>query len=261
MKKLNFWIIGILFLAFSSLAEADSLCRNNWANFQSKLLNNANRLSFTNSGGPMGIGLCWWHSRMQRNANYLLAFDPLAYPMKQKEIWTVIKGLSKVNKVQTVRGYQNLEEFSLAHADKMNETLGQWQAADSFFRFNWVNGLSGSSEVKAKELKKQMDALYTRVNRKKEIVYQMLQMPGAEAHAWLVIGMKKTSDGYALEVVDSNTTSLTKFYYTNGMSNFSYYGKDFVPFTQREDDFKSYFKAINSSCAAAGTRSALESRR
>ena len=107
----------------------------------------------------MGIGRCWWHSRMQRNANYLLAFDPLGYQMKQKEIWNVIKGLSKVNKEQTVRGYQNVEEFSLAHADKMNETLGQWQTADSFFRVNWVNGISGSSELKPKELKNHQSAI------------------------------------------------------------------------------------------------------
>jgi hypothetical protein len=71
-----------------------------------------------------------------------------------------------------------------------------------------------------------MDELYDQV-QKGEVVYQKLQLQGIDAHAWLVIGMVKTRDGYTLKIIDSNFPLETIDYvYQKGMTNFM---REYIP--------------------------------
>lgn len=251
-------VAGFLAFALFSFAQSVSaqLCQQTWQDFQVKLGQRENRLAFTNSGGPMGIGLCWWHSRMQRNALYLLDFHPDQPQLTKDEAWERIKNLSDPNFVQSVNGFANLMDFSNAYWMEMHEYLGQWQMAESFLEFNWVNGLRGSSESDPDELREIMDELFTQV-KGGEVVYQMLQVPGVVAHAWLVYDMTKTDDGYELSVIDSNYSESQKYSYRYGQTHFSGRIGSWVPHTQRRSDLQVIRKNIKRVCDAWETDTSL----
>jgi hypothetical protein len=235
-------------------ANSSKLCSTQWSQFQTKLQDGDNRLAFQNPAGPLGIGLCWWHSRMQRNANYLLDFKPSEKRASDAEVWTLIKGLTKSNAVQVVKGYKNLQDFSSVYSDKMAETLGQWQLAESFLQMGFLHGI-GSNDVSSSSLQKTMDALYAEVKVKKNVPFQMLKMGGVATHAWLVTDMTKNrGGGYTLQIIDSNVPwSLQTYEYVPGMTQFSYNlmsssNYNFVPYTQHESDLSSYQSALKRYC-------------
>ena len=248
-----------LSLIMSSGAFAKDLCKSDWSDFQTKLQQSENRLTFRNPKGPMGIGLCWWHSRMTRNAAYLLDFHPEAEEMSEDQAWKVIKALSSTDQVIPVNGYKNLSDFSKDYAADMEESLGEWQMAESFFQAGWANGINGGTTTDPQNLKNIMDETYERVNTKKEAVYEMLKMPGLEAHAWIVLAMEKNPTGYILSVIDSNTLWVDRYQYRTGDTHFRYYGMyDFVPHVQRTSDFADYHKAISSFCASEGKKTTVK---
>ena len=252
---------ALLFLSLflSNSVFAKDLCASKWSDFQAKLQSSENRLAFRNPKGPMGIGLCWWHSRMTRNAAYLLDFNPNAQEMSEDEAWSAIKALASTDKVISINGYKNLAAFSAAYASEMEEALGEWQVADSFFKAGWMNGINGGTTTDAASLKAIMDETYFRVNSKKEAVYEMLKMPGLEAHAWLVVGMEKNLLGYVLSVIDSNTMSVDRYQYQAGDTHFRYfYTYDFVPHIQRTSDYADYHNAISGFCAARGKQALVQ---
>lgn len=197
---------------------------------QSFIVNRYNQLSFTNQGGVFGGGVCWWHSRFTRSAAYLAVFDATLPKPTDEEAKKIIGRLRDRKGVTLIPGFKNLYEFSLAYGNQIQSKLNDWQRSDGLLKASWVRGLSGSSEIGAEEMTRRMDELYERVQRG-EVVYQMLQMPGVVAHAWLVTGMEKTSDGYKLEVIDSNSGT-DHYTFRNGMTTFNYMGwYKFVPYT------------------------------
>lgn len=232
-----------------------------WKDFQDKLENDGNRLSFGNSGGPLGIGLCWWHSRFQRNANYLAEYvsGSTSREADQKAIKKIISG----DEVVEVIGHRNLEALSRANRDAMIEALGSWQLTDSFVRQTWLRGaFNGSSHPSADALRAQMDDLYDKVGRRRFVIFQMLQMKGPAAHAWLVFDMKTSRDGYILRVIDSNAASPYDVYYSYGDREvisppFAGDYPRFAPDTQRNSNLRDYSAAIRGYCSKAGMTSRL----
>jgi hypothetical protein len=161
-------------MAFAdSIARAipsTSLCSQTWSSLQNRIGQGENQLAFLNEPGLINIGVCWWHSRIQRNANYLLEFQPTKPQISDEDAMNVIKGLTHTDQVMEVPGYENLNTFSSAYERAMHEAIGQWQMAESIFQFGWIHGM-GSNNVIASDLKSRMDNLYTRVNQKKVIAY------------------------------------------------------------------------------------------
>ncbi len=246
----------------SSTYGASDLCRLDWKGFQEKLESRGNLLTFENPGGPMGIGLCWWHSRFQRNANYLTEFShgERSGELDKKAIKKIISG----DAVVSIAGHGNLEQFSTEHHARIAESLGNWQLTDSFLKQTWIRGaFMGSSHPSADELKKQMENLYDKVAVKKFVIFQMLQMRGTAAHAWLVKGMSKTESGYRLRVLDSNLPNqLYDVDYSAGdrevvAGPFAADYPRFAPDTQRSSNLLDYEKALRKHCKSKGGESPL----
>lgn len=84
-----------------------------------------------------------------------------------------------------------------------------------------------------------MDDLYEYVVDQKNIAYQRLSMPGVVAHAWLVVDMDKTPNGYNLQVHDSNYFGIQNWTYREGMTNFDYRGFGvFTPYTEQQRELR-----------------------
>lgn len=213
-------------------------------------INYENLMGFNNRGGIGNGGVCWWHSRFQRNALYLTIFKPAERTPNLKEAQLIIEKIRAGKEIITIPGYRNFFEFSLDWRSTIQKELEKWQKSDGILKFNWVVGLSGSSVVKADKMQEMMDELYEYVEGEGNIAYQKLQIKGIVAHAWLVVRMNKVDNGYDLEVIDSNFAKQTNIYkYRSGMTNFNHpdYG-NFTPYLEREKELDNVKLAILKEC-------------
>lgn len=190
-----------------------------------------NLLSFRNQGGFMGQGVCWWHSMLTRNANYLAVFRPDLPRVNDLEAEKLIRDLTANNQVVEIPGFKNLQEFSEHYRDLFQTILDQWQVVDGVLFLGWLRGISGEVDIPPDELRQSMDDLYQRVVVQGEVTYQRLQIPGIVAHAWLVIDMLVQDNGYDLVVVDSNYQTPYVMPYRFGQSHIDAYGS--APYTSR----------------------------
>lgn len=205
-------------------------------NFQRMLKTQTNRVYSDNMGGLGSKGVCWWNSRFERKAAYLTFYRPdLPKPSKEKGRYLI--GLIRAGKfIVEIPGYENLSEFTKDFAEDFQDSMNHWQISDGIFGGGFVNGLVGSTETRPESFKKIMDETYENVISQKKIAFHILQMPGLDAHAWLVLGMRKTDDGYQMQVADSNDTSVTSLVnYRYGMTQLDYIDEgestlSFVPY-------------------------------
>lgn len=210
----------------------------------------SNLMAFRNHGGLANGGVCWWHSRFQRNSLYVTVYKPAEKRPTDAEAAVLVGKIRDGKEIVVIPGYRNFAEFSSYHAAQIQRELEKWQKGDGIARFNWVIGLKGSSEVAPEEMKKMMDELYTYVEVDGNVAYQKLQIKGVVAHAWLVINMKQTSNGYDLEVLDSNFPNQTSVYkYSEGMTKFYHYGYgSFTPYLERTGEMDKLILTVLKKC-------------
>lgn len=258
MKMLTLGAICALSLSFSAHAVNVSMSKSEFCSDRKSrnyarelLLDNENMLAFTNHGGLVNGGVCWWHSRFTRNATYLAIYRPELPRPSAEAAKKIIKAIRKGKQSVVIPGFANLREFSSynAFAGLIQDELERWQKMDGFVRQAWIRGLAGSTSTTPEKLKSIMDELYNYVEVQGNVAYQKLQLPGVVAHAWLVVGMEKTHDGYELTVVDSNYSNPYVVNYHEGMTHFNYGGfGDFVPYLENEKELASMKGVIAKSC-------------
>lgn len=208
-----------------------------------------NLMSFRNHGGIVNGGVCWWHSRFQRNALYLTYYNPSLPKPDRKTAIALIRDIRNQDGLTEIPGFNNFEEFSIAFEKEIQDELERWQRFESL-RFTWIRGLRGASSVSAEWLKELMDNLYEEVVTNNNIAFQKLQMKGVTAHAWLVVNMAKSADGYELEVVDSNFPNQTTHYqYRIGDNHLQYpYIGQFVPYLENVNEMNWINETIQEEC-------------
>ena len=216
---------------------------------QSILEESESRMGFRNHGGLINGGVCWWHSRFQRNATYLAIYQPEKSKPTQRQAESIIKKIRKGRGVVTIPGFSNFNDFSYAYYSEIQEQLEKWQKFDGLVLQQWVVGLAGGSETSEQALSDSMDELYEQVSAG-DVVYQKLQIKGITAHAWLVIDMVKTAKGYELSVVDSNYPSSTNsFNFEHGdTSLYSYSYGNFVPYTGKDSELSRLKSIVRKYC-------------
>lgn len=254
-------LLTLLAFSASSFAETASLKRararfcseklSSELSVQNVLRNPMNQLHFYNQGGLFNGGVCWWHSRFIRAAAYLAIYDPSQPKPGREEAKEIINTIRKRKDIVVIPGYRNLYEFSIDWGQEILDKLEDWQRSDGLMKFSWFKGLTRDEEVSPEKLEQKMDDLYERVSRG-EVVYQMLQMPGIVAHAWLAIGMQKTTSGYVIEAVDSNAPGqVVRFPYYKGTTQIDYVlipGHSFVPYDGNVSEEKKLRKKLIKEC-------------
>lgn len=247
--------LAFSFSAFGSISPSQSVeqfCSDRSSPSFSKDLtqNSANLMAFQNRGGLANGGVCWWHSRFQRNALYLTLYAPAEDRPTKAEAEKIIDKIRSGKEIVEIPGFRNFREFSYTHQKEIQRVLEKWQKSDGVVKFNWVIGLSGENIVSAEKMKEMMDELYQYVEVEGNIAYEKLQIKGITAHAWLVVNMKAVDGGYDLQIIDSNFNSQTMVYsYREGQTNFShYYYGDFTPYLERKGEMEKINQVISSAC-------------
>jgi hypothetical protein len=242
--RLSFYIILSFFFASTTLAispqSTDEFCANHRDAkiIQSYLDFSENLIDFKNAGGVLNQGVCWWHSRFQRNLLTIAYFAP-----QKPAVFNIRHLLEKIRdgkSVVEIPGFKNVEEFSRAFRPQIQKMLNEWQIVEGGLRGGWQRGIQGRIKESAGKLQKMMDELYDYVEIQNKIAYQKLQMKGIVAHSWLVHRVRKTIDGYELSYVDSNSPKEVRIYeYRFGDTSFyiKKYG-NFVPYLEfrKEND-------------------------
>lgn len=207
----------------------------------------SNLMAFKNDGGIFNGGVCWWHSRFQRNIFYLSIFRPDLNPPTTTEVRSLIKEIRAGQSIVTIPGFSNFSDFSESYKNEIQSELNAWQRFDGIVWGVWIDGLKGSTKVAPTVLNTMMDTLFQYVEVDKKIAYQKLQIKGITSHAWLIVGIKKEVNGYEIGLIDSNMPKMSRNYsYKIGDSSFNEksYG-DFVPylgFTREESRISSVAK-------------------
>jgi hypothetical protein len=245
------WLVLLILVSFSALGASESFClERKDPHFVRRLaFNYKNLLSFANRGGIARGGVCWWHSRFQRNALYLTHFSPEKPKPSTIEARDMIARIREGNSVVEIPGFENLYEFSLHFGNEIQKELERWQRHD-VLRFSWMNGLRGGTSASPEELKRQMDELYEEVESKGNISYQRLQIRGIAAHSWLVVKMEKLSLGYKLHVVDSvEPSKVAKYTYLEGDTQLEneHYNK-FMPYLEETAEVEELKSTIMRAC-------------
>lgn len=200
-----------------------------------------NLMAFKNDGGLFNGGVCWWHSRFQRNIFYLSVFRPdLEKPKTLSQLKALIRSIRLAQSVLIIPGYHNFEEFSRENQKLIQAELNDWQLYDGVVLGGWMDGLKGDTKIAAPVLESMMKDVYQYVSLSKKIAYQKLQIKGITSHAWLVVGMKKTESGFEIGYLDSNSPRMSLNYtYKSGDTSFFIKGYgDFVPYLEfkREEE-------------------------
>lgn len=251
---MKLFLLLVWFFAFNSFASLEQFCEDRFEPDHVKMLtlDRSNLMSFKNHGGFAGGGVCWWHSRFQRNALYLTYYSPDKEKLPDHEIPWLLRRIRNANDVLEIPGFNNFQEFSSAYANQIQEELETWQRFEGF-RFTWIRGLRGSARVSAEWLQKLMDNLFEEVEEKNHIGYQKLQMKGLKAHAWLVINMVKLENGYDLEVLDSNFPDMTMMYqYRLGDTHLVYAdGAQFTPYLEYVNEMERINSTISNVCISS----------
>ena len=250
--------LSLIILLTSTLAQANTklFCKNRLSSggVQNILKDTNNTLNFMNHGGIINGGVCWWHSRFNRNAAFLAYFQPTQGKPTYQEALQIITEIRKGKSIVTIPGYKNLSDFSLDYGEEIQRTLENWQKVDGFVRQKWIGGLKGSHIISAEKLSGMMDELYQKVAVQKEVIYQKLQLEGLDAHAWLVLGMDKLRNGYRLHVLDSNEITRTDTYiYKKGMTHLEYHlvgDLPFVPYSENMKELERLKSIVAGSCNA-----------
>lgn len=254
MKKIIF-VLSIISLSFSALAISPStehtFCsdRKNIGFVQELITDNSNTIAFRNQGGLANGGVCWWHSRLTRNAAYLAYFTPGGVkPQNKEEVKEILRKLRKGKAPVEISGFSNFYFFTRQYPRIVQKFLNHWQRESGIINQSWIKGVSGNAVRKPEKLKKEMDKTFADIQAGK-IVYHKLQIKGIVAHAWLVSGMVQTGNGYILTVLDSNYSRAQTYRYTYGDTHMYHrqYGK-FSPYREKKKEEKKLRKTINEYC-------------
>lgn len=244
-------LISFLIVIISSIAHAEDFCHRTNDDIRTYLLDASSRISFKNNGGLFNGGVCWWHSRLQRSSAYLVKFEPNQKLPSESEVWTILKALRSMNRVVTIPGYKDFATFSEANKNQIQKLLNDWQATDGFLNQQWIRGISGQSILSAEQLKNQMDYIFNFYKESPLPVWLMAQIKGVTAHAFLLVEMIPSGDGYELKLIDSNKPLLTRtVYYSLGNRNLTLDDKKytFIPYTGFQKDFKLIAQALQRHC-------------
>lgn len=233
--------------------------RKDPAYMQKLVSSSKNTLGFTNRGGLFGGGVCWWHSRMTRNAAYLAYFSPEKEKLNTEEgVKKILKALRKGKGPVEIPGHKNFNEFSRYNQSIVQDYLDHWQRESGILNQSWIKGVTGKAKRKAKKMQKEMDKTFRDIQEGK-VVYHKLQIKGIVAHAWLVHSMEKTDNGYKLNVIDSNYYQSSSYHYEIG-DRYLYhrhYGK-FSPYREKKREERHLREAIQEHCEEKKVVTSLE---
>ena len=142
--KCKFLLSFFVALSFNAVAgltpsqSKDQFCADrSESSFNKTLLQNElNMMGFANEGGIANGGVCWWHSRFQRNATYLTIYKPSEKKPSKEQAKNIITKIKLAKEVVIIPGFRNFSEFTSTYQSEIQSELNKWQKLDGVVKFN-----------------------------------------------------------------------------------------------------------------------------
>lgn len=241
-----------MFVLFSTQLMAQSLCeRVNQRNSLNYLSKTESRLGFKNQGGLLNGGVCWWHSRLQRSSVFLAEYRPSSAKPSSGAVEKILRDLKSMKRVVVIPGYADFKSFTTEHKATVQATLELWQKEDGFINQQWLRGISGKSELEPDEMRQRMDQLFDQIQNSPQPVWVMAQIKGITSHSFLVLEIEELSDGYKLQLIDSNHPLEIKVVtYQDGERSLKHPTDKytFVPYLGFQKDFSLIQESLRTHC-------------
>ena len=148
-------------------------------------------------------GICWWHSRFQRNAAYLVQFNPSAPKPTKAEAKEIAKRIIDGKSVVIIPGYSELRLFTVHYTDELLSVIKGWMAKDTFLSMRWTNGLKGEASLPVQEMQNHLHELQKSFHEADGLLFLTLQVKGIAAHSWLLTSIEQTTEGWNISIIDS----------------------------------------------------------
>lgn len=147
---------------------------------------------FGNPNGWFNTGLCWYHSRFQRAMSYLAHFRPgLPKPSKARAS-KIIAGLSAMDHVVEIPGYESIKDFTREHQNEITKLLNFW-SVEAVVNGDAAERLGDRAKPSAAELRGKFDALYERMLKQRDIIFLRTHHELHHifaAHDWLLLDIQ-----------------------------------------------------------------------
>lgn len=249
-----------LFGVFSAFgADPLSVCKRDSQEIQRIARDKEMRFYADNNGGLLGGGVCWWHSRFQRAAWYLMEFKPEKPKPTTQQAEKIIDDIAHLRGVVEIPGYRNFYRFSSDFEEQIQKELNHWEARDAFVNQQWLRGLSKKAQYKperAAEWIAKLFETYLDNQKKNRITWVKLQIPGIVAHSALILSMARDGkNNYKFEVVDSGYPwDIQNWKFDDGEESVTqfrlYYPfEKMMPFSGFEKDFEKIDAAVKEYCS------------
>jgi len=190
---------------------SSDICQMKAEDFLAKASHPLNLTPNYNAPGPLGTGMCWWHSKMQRAAVYLAVFDrPDSAKPTTAEALHIFAKLRDLKEVVSVPGFTNWFDFSKAYKTEFYQILGHWEVRDTL-QLQFLKGIR-STETSPETLRK----ISQEVNEYKRLTFLLLKMPLLEAHSWLAQSFDLNGSDFKAGFIDSNSPHHVNSYESKG---------------------------------------------
>lgn len=183
------------------LASAD-ICKMRAEDFLAKAAHPSNLTANFNTSGPLGTGLCWWHSKMQRSAIYLAVFDQPQMPKPTRaEALHILAKLRDLSEVVSIPGFSSWFDFTSAYREEFYQILAHWEVRDTV-QLEFLKGLR-IPRTSPETLQK----ISQEVNDYKRLTFLLLKKPLLEGHSWLAQSFELEGANFKMGFIDSNRPS------------------------------------------------------
>jgi hypothetical protein len=218
--------------------------------FKTLLYATNNQIAFVNPAGPLDTGLCWWHSMFQRNAAYLTVFRPDLPKPSHSEALALINDIITRSGIVEIPGYQNLSQFTSDYQNETTNALATWQIVDGVIFGGWTRDIGSKKDLLGDHLAGAMKDFYQNTEVDQRVSFALLVPNEIGSHAWLILNVLRTVDGYALDILDSNFLGVQRRYYHAGMEQLPFLGKETATLDLDRNwlDFQAYENARENYC-------------
>lgn len=178
---------------------------------------------FNNPPGPTRSGLCWLHSRLQRNFAYLALWRPDLAEPSRPQILAIIDRIAHRRGVTEIPGFRNLGEFSLRFEAELVDAMVRMGVECVVNTNDCLARIDDSYRPSPQEFAGQMMWIYERYiqnpgeiifvrTRALEFEHHVLRFFGA--HSALILKMRplnaspfSANTGFEVEYIDSSDAS------------------------------------------------------
>ncbi|HXH73564.1 MAG TPA: hypothetical protein VNJ08_01265 [Bacteriovoracaceae bacterium] len=150
-------------------------CKGNPRNIADRILGNSSdlksgksvtrmgeTLAFVNPPGPVNGGMCWLHTRLQRQFTYLANYEPKAKRPTHEEAMEIIDRIVQRKGVTVIPGFNDLYDFSAKYEKELTKAIDVmgWKCVAN--PNDCLSRVADSYVNTPAELKSTMDTFYSR---------------------------------------------------------------------------------------------------